>query len=123
MATSAQLEDLYAHLRANLLARHFALGRYFRANYFTTWNDLGVRPPEKRREYCCSEHWQPAAAYSPSPFGEKLLKKENGLLEIIRKNDSASATMKAKLGLEQFKVERWRVMNHERENPLMMTGF
>ena len=42
MATSAELISLYGDLRATLLARHFAVGRYFRANYVSIDNRLGV---------------------------------------------------------------------------------
>ena len=45
MATSAQHEALYATLRATVLARHFALGRWFRANMLSLWNVLQEPPP------------------------------------------------------------------------------
>ena len=45
MATSAQHEALYATLRATVLARHFAVGRWFRANMLSLWNVLQEPPP------------------------------------------------------------------------------
>src|SRR5690349_13760968 len=40
MATPAQHEALYAQLRAHILARHFAVGRYFRANLLSLVNPI-----------------------------------------------------------------------------------
>jgi hypothetical protein len=33
---------LYGALRAQVLSRHFALGRYFRADHLSIFNNLGV---------------------------------------------------------------------------------
>jgi hypothetical protein len=40
VATDQQLADLYGKLRAAFLSRHFAIGRFFRTNYFTEQNRL-----------------------------------------------------------------------------------
>ncbi|MGA7179734.1 MAG: DUF3892 domain-containing protein [Thiobacillaceae bacterium] len=42
MASDQQLATLYAQLRAAFLSRHFALGRYFRTNYFSHNNRLAT---------------------------------------------------------------------------------
>lgn len=45
MATPAQHEALYAQLRAHVLARHFAVGRFFRTNLISLVNPLVDPPP------------------------------------------------------------------------------
>ncbi|HYK34324.1 hypothetical protein [Alloacidobacterium sp.] len=42
MATDQQLATLYSQLRAAFLSRHFAIGRYFRRNFFSQQNQLNT---------------------------------------------------------------------------------
>lgn len=42
MATAEEHATLYGELRAELLARFFAYGRYFRTNHLSLKNTLGV---------------------------------------------------------------------------------
>lgn len=67
VATPAQHEALYAALRAKVLARHFAIGRYFRTNMLSLWNvlqqppveataDLGPADVELIRRWSVAEH-------------------------------------------------------------------
>ncbi|HEV8309133.1 MAG TPA: hypothetical protein VGW35_15850 [Methylomirabilota bacterium] len=92
--TNADLERLYAELRADTLARHYALGRFFRANHFSTGNFLG-----QRKSFDCRALWQMTPGVYNSAAG-------------LRQLDPAPQTR-----------ERWRIFLHNRENPLMMTGM
>ena len=98
--------ELYGALRRAILARHFALGRFNRANHFTNDNHFGEMPPPgsagPTRVGCLDLDSGPA----PVRNGVPLYEHPSGLL-----------------GREELKNERWRVFRHERANPLMMTGL
>ena len=50
MASPEQHEALYAALRAKVLARHFAISRWFRANHLSLWNVLEEPAPEATKD-------------------------------------------------------------------------
>ncbi|GAB7186751.1 hypothetical protein ATKI12_6582 [Kitasatospora sp. Ki12] len=96
MATSADLAALYGDLRASLLSRHFALGRYFRTNYLSLFNLLGdLSEPEAPPDNASTPRIR------PSSYG------------------SASDLLATD---ELQKKERWRIAKHQRENPLMFSS-
>lgn len=101
--TDAELEKLYAELRASILARQFALGRYFRANYFSTGNYLGIRTA---KSIDCRTPWQKTPKSPPG-------RRQEGY-------DSAADLLTLAPALQD--KERWRVILHERENPLDYSG-
>lgn len=77
MATSEELSALYGEIRAAMLTRHFALGRYFRANLVSTDNKL---------------QFEGSKDDFPTDAAAQLL-------------------------------ERWKIVDHDRENPLMTSGL
>jgi hypothetical protein len=109
------LNTLYGELRAQLLSRHFALGRYFRTDHLSFSNNLGVvhqtgtGTPDAENDliHDClwsdvlggpgAEVFQPASVY-----------------------DNASALLAKSPSTRLF--ERWRVGDHLRANPLMYSG-
>ena len=88
--------DLYHQLRTNLWARHFALGRYWRANYFAEMNYLGQWPKSYSSTTKCGSLFERPSAFTGA--GELRDKAE-------------------------LKFERWRVMRHDRSNPLQWAGL
>ena len=105
MATSAELISLYGDLRATLLARHFAVGRYFRANYVSIDNRLGVLHA------------------GGSPSSGDIDDRDLGCdREIVRPSTYASAVDLLGKDSATQTLERWRVADHDRENPLLFSG-
>jgi hypothetical protein len=106
MATDADLFSLYGKLRDTLLTRHFAVGRYFRANHLSLANHLG------------SLH-SPGSLTSPDWDDHNL----GCDRDIVRPTTYTSAgDLLGKQAGAQL-IERWRVGDHERENPLMRAGL
>lgn len=103
-------EDLYKQLRANVLARHFALGRYWRANHFTNENFLGEAPPTlpPHGETATVKCWVEWSAPRRKVGGQETSLYESA--EEIRDRPD-------------LVLERWRVMRHDRTNALLMTGL
>ena len=105
----ANHEDLYAQLRATILARHFALGRFSRANHFTSRNELGARDShpvggQTRIRFDCQKHWvRPTDA-----TGELIYDDAEHFPSLAEPSQT---------------IERWRVMRHDRSNALLMTGM
>jgi hypothetical protein len=103
--TSAELTSLYGELRAALLSRHFAIGRYFRANFLSLDNQLGAvqqpgsATPKDRDDAevgCNAKRMQPPAY-------------------------TGAGDLLSKPRATQDK-ERWRIANRVRENPLMLSS-
>jgi hypothetical protein len=110
MATAQEHAELYGKLRAALLSRHFAFGRYFPANYLSLYNHLGslhasVSAADANHDDAALPACDGQTTVTPSAYPDA-----NGLVELTR-NDPATAL-----------IERWRVADHERENPLMFSG-
>jgi hypothetical protein len=105
MATSAELISLYGDLRATLLARHFAVGRYFRANYLSLFNELGTLH-------------RPDSPTSPDRDDVEI----GCDAERIRPSSYASAPDLLGKDTATQRKERWRIANHVRENPLMFSS-
>ena len=108
MATAAEHGALYGELRAQVLARFFAYGRYFRANHLALANTLGsVRnsasvpdtDPEQANRDSGAVTCENRSMVRPTPYADAA-----GLLG----QDPAVQ-----------EVERWRVADHDRENPLL----
>lgn len=99
MATAALHLELYGELRAILTARHFARGRYFRANHFSHDNTLGQLgngpvPPGLRN----------------TPF--------------FSERPASYQTLTAMLDLSDAELltERWRIGSRDRDNPILYDG-
>ncbi len=120
-APFVKLESLYGELRAKTLARHYALGRYWRADCFTTQNRLGVRPPAAR-------YWDrdQVARHSPLPGlsgADALLQAEKVALVAGALGSLTGASDQAMQAYRSLSRLRWQVVVHERENALCMTGM
>jgi hypothetical protein len=113
--SQTDLTTLYGMLRAQLLSRHFAVGRYFRADHLSWYNTLGVvhqsgsaTPPTGNDRYhqCLwSANQSPNEAVVVMPGS-------------VYPDANTLGTLPADTGL----FERWRVGDHQRANPLMASG-
>jgi hypothetical protein len=107
----AGLTELYGELRAELLSRHFALGRYFRADLLCFSNRLGVvhqdgsKTPDTGNDPVHGCLWSPDQAVVQQPVC------------VYQDADALLA-----LPADQALFERWRVGDHWRINPLMYSG-
>ena len=120
MATDDELIKLYGELRSSLLSRHFAFGRYFRADHLALFNHLGTvhnnvqsQPSDDKSNKDDIEIKtrtrklvKPTAYENTTKLQEQLKSAEN------------ATTRQAQKTL----LERWRVGRFERENPLNLTG-
>jgi hypothetical protein len=119
MATDVEHVELYWTPRNQLLTRFFSFGRYFRCNYLSTWNVLGnVRRPDTAL---------PATSDGddPSVPGKGLGATNKVLSRPTTYGPVGSTTTPAPLtGLDATAqiAERWRIAQHRRDNPLMLTG-
>jgi hypothetical protein len=105
MATNSELLSLYGELRATLLARHFAIGRYFRTNYLSLTNYLGClhRPGSgKSADEDDIEIGCDAERVHPSKYISAA--------DLVGKDEVTQ------------RRERWRVTMHGRENPLLFSS-
>jgi hypothetical protein len=106
MATDMELALLYWQLREQLLTRFFAYGRYFRTNYPSACNYLGVvRAPGSTTT---------GTADDPAVDGASEL--------VTRPPLYQSATTLLGLTEPSQTDERWRIAAHRRDNPLMLSG-
>ena len=106
-------EDTYAALRADVLARHFALGKFWRANHSTNVNLLGELGGElpahgKLRYQTCFT--APCVPRRPP---------DQGAAYETPVDRPASEDTPAH-GISD--TERWRVWTHDRSNALKMNG-
>ena len=92
---------LYSEIRAAVLSRHFAVGRYFWAHHLSPWNWLG------------SLH----ALGSASGPNEDDLKLPCWQTEIKRPFDDYGVGPLLAMSQPEQLHERWRVAFHDRENP------
>lgn len=102
-------EELYARLRAETLARHFALSRYTRADHFDQQAFLGTRKRAADDNHNASPGgitWSPPT--DPAK-GEPLYANPAALIAGL-----AGGTLP--------ESERWRWAKHDRTNSLMQTG-
>jgi hypothetical protein len=102
-------EQIYSHLRADVLARHFALGKFWRVNHFTNVNLLGEMgdcflpgPTKKTTRPCFTRACLPRRSGHP-----------------VYETPDAAGKVMTNISAQ----ERWRVWNHDRTNPLLMTGL
>lgn len=106
-------ERIYASLRADVLARHFALGRFWRTNHFTNLNVLGetgdcfVPPPGQVKTRTCF-----TAPCVPRRLGQPVYQTPEHPPEPTADQPHAVT-----------EKERWRVWNHDHANALTMTGM
>jgi hypothetical protein len=105
MATHTPQEhaQLYGELRAQLLSRFFAFGRYFRANHLSLVNELGYVNRE--------------ASNPPKDADDPVVDCDHHVIE--RPTAYANAAKLLDLPLDAQTTERWRVAVHGRENPLL----
>lgn len=94
-------EILYSKLCSKILSRHFALGRYWRTNYISEENYLG-----HKAYHTCNEKTADANSSQIIRSGEF-----SSLDDFLRKSNSIN-----------LDIERWRIVFHERTNPLSRTG-
>lgn len=119
MATDLEHVALYWTLRNQLIERFFSFGRYFRCNYLSTWNVLGnVRRPDTALPATMDGD-------DPSVQGMDL----DATTEVLSRPTSygpVGSTVPpaplTSLGTTDQTAERWRVAQHRRDNPLMLTG-
>jgi hypothetical protein len=115
MISSQHHAELYEQLRSAVLARHFALGRYFRANHVAMQNHLG------------SLHNHPPAAdpsTDPTPGDRDDADVSCASRHEVRPwNVYDSAAEFRNLSASEQEDERWRVVTHMRENPLMQGPY
>ncbi len=99
MANDTELFELYGKIRAEVLTRQFAFGRYFRTNYVSeSGTMLGNLPDEAK--------WN-------SEITAKIV------------NGNVIDNYKNLLNLDESKqvIERWRIARHKRDNPLIFSGL
>jgi hypothetical protein len=96
---------IYGSLRRDLMARHFALGKFWRANLFTNLNVLGdisrsdfAEPGQTRIRQCLKQPCVPRTQSGPAYRAEQD-------------------------PVEIDELQRWRVWSHDRTNALKMTGL
>lgn len=111
----ADLKTLYGHLRAQLLSRHFALGRQFRADHLSFFNYLGV----VHQTGGTNDDTQNDLIHG-CMFGDVL--GGDGAEVTLPGSIYKSAPALLKLGDDERLFERWRVGDHWRENPLLYSG-
>lgn len=112
-----QFNKLYGELRAQLLSRHFALGRYFRADHLCFFNYLGVvqqsNGPADNRQVLENDMihdcmWSNVlSGVGTNVFQPVLYKNAADLLE-----QSPEGQL----------FDRWQVGDHSRTNPLLYSG-
>jgi hypothetical protein len=119
MATDLEHVALYWTLRNHLLLRFFSFGRYFRCNYLSTWNVLGnVRRPDSALP-ATSDGDDPSVPGKDLDATTEVLSRpttygpvgSTGTLPPLTSLSAAAQT-----------TERWRIAQHRRDNPLMLTG-
>jgi hypothetical protein len=114
MATD--LNKLYGELRAQILSRHFAIGRHFRADHLCFSNNLGVVHqtgtfnPDTENDVIHGCLWA------------DVLVKQPGAEVKQPASVYASAPALLALGKHERLFERWRVGDHSRSNPLLYSG-
>jgi Protein of unknown function (DUF3892) len=122
MATAPEHGRLYAALRAKVLARHFALGRWFRANMVSLENALAALPDEVTRGRSAEEvellrRWNVADHFRENPLmeGGKLftalavevsLGNEASVLPLVRGIETVSSLFPIRRGRGGWLV-RW----------------
>jgi hypothetical protein len=104
------IDELYGELRAEVLSRHFALGRYFRADHLSFSNYLGVVHTN--------------SSTTPDTGNDLIHGCLGSTATLVRPSsvyaDSAELLTLMPPDLQLF--ERWRVADHSRANPLMYSG-
>lgn len=127
IATNNEFIKTYGELRSSLLSRHFAFGRYFRANHLALSNELGVLhdhgvAPNARDDKDDVE----IKSWRTKPWRAKLVrpkKYDPGIVDDAGQYIYSDAPdLQEKLTAGQLGLERWRVGDHIRENPLLLTG-
>lgn len=122
MATNDELINLYGELRSSLFSRHFAFGRYFRANHLALFNDLGTVHNDVQ-SYSKDADKDDIAINTVS---RRLVKPtayaHTADLQVKLKNAAYATTQQEKADAERIQLERWHVARYVRENPLMLTG-
>lgn len=115
MVSDDDLTRLYGEFRSEILSRHFALCRYFRANHLALTNTLGYihdansTTPNDQNDIaltsCNSTAVRPSAYAGPTDLRDQL------------KTADPNANPTPPILLEQ-----WRIAHFEYDNPLMFTG-
>ena len=118
-----EFEDAYSGLRAQVLARHFFLSCYARADHFDMEAHLGDRgplEPDNREASPGGIVWH-RPQYAPPP--RRL---PDGSWRAIAARDlyqnADDLQSKLKTGVLS-EIERWRWAKHDRTNSLLMTGI
>lgn len=114
MGAPLDLTTLYGVLRAQILSRHFAVGKYFRADHLSFANHLGVihakgsTSGDTQNDPVHGCLWSEAEVTQPKIY--------NDAASFLTLGDDPPA------GNGQRTFERWRIGDHDRINPLMYSG-
>lgn len=108
--TSEQHAELYSQLRAQLISRFFAFGRHFPAHHLSLWNRLASLHTEQPRDPQATRR---ILGRRDDP--ERL--RPDPRIEFSTYAHSSDLTGVADARTQD--LERWRVSDHTRENPLM----
>ena len=109
----ADLTKLYGELRAQILSRHFALGRHFRADHLCFSNNLGVLHQNGSGSLDTQNDLIHGCLWGP-PGSDAEVAQPNSVYP--------SAPKLLTLAKHKRLFERWRVGDHQRVNPLMYSG-
>ncbi|HEX5703901.1 MAG TPA: hypothetical protein VFX97_11920 [Pyrinomonadaceae bacterium] len=118
-----EFEDAYSGLRAQILARHFFLSRYARADHFDMeahLGDPGPLEPDNREASPGGIVWHRPQIAPP------LRRLPDGSLvgiparDLYENADDLQSKLRAGVLSE---IERWRWAKHDRTNSLLMTGI
>ncbi|MEI7526697.1 MAG: hypothetical protein WCJ95_20280 [Mariniphaga sp.] len=99
---------LYSKLRANVFARHFAIGRYWRRNIFSEQSHLG----NKLSMQCENKAGRPK-----KQDGSNLYSNAGELIDNSKRDENAPNRY------GPLNPERWRVARREHANPLLQSGM
>lgn len=108
--------ELYGLLRQSILARHFALGRFWRTNHFDVSTELGAWHPEAWQQF----HREQNAAAAPTYSWEYVMHEANPDRWGYPPTYSGVRDFPAET--YPAETELWRIMRHDRSNPLLWTG-
>ncbi|MBM3521633.1 MAG: hypothetical protein FJX57_01635 [Alphaproteobacteria bacterium] len=109
------IEATYAQMRSHILARHFAVGRYFPAYHFGNGHVLGEFP-----ECALPAKGKLRIACSRDGCVPRTRARRAGAVLEPHYADAASLLA---LSEPQRTLERWRVWRRDRTNPLLMAGL
>lgn len=111
--------QLYGELRKLLLSRHFALGRFWRTNHFDVATNLGS---------WYRTAWQQFRSESPNTaippqYDARYVLREPAACRRWGHPNTYGNTPGFPTDAAADETERWRIMSHDRSNPLLWMGI